>query len=91
MGELRDVSKGMQIPSALRALLSCFNHGEGPRFKGCLCSKGVPRHLYNWKPIGMGNVEAPRMLTKGDVKSTSCGPIPPTSLGHAGQEMDGRP
>ena len=61
----------MQIPGALGALLGCFNHGEGPRFKGCLCSKGVPRHLYKGKPSGMGKVGAPRMLTKGDVKSFS--------------------
>ena len=81
----------MQIPGALGALLGCFNHGEGPRGKGCLCAKGVPRHLYKRKPSGMGKVGAPRMLTKGDVKSISWGPIPPTSLGHAGQEMDGRP
>eukprot|EP00108_Taenia_solium_P001066 TsM_000319700 transcript=TsM_000319700 gene=TsM_000319700 len=64
---------------------------NGPRGKGCLCAKGVPRHLYKGKPSGMGKVGAPRMLTKGDVKSISWGPIPPTSLGHAGQEMDGRP
>ena len=81
----------MQIPGALGALLGCFNHGAGPRGKGCLCSKGVPRHLYKGKPSGIGKVGAPRMLTKGDVKSISWGPIPPTSLGHAGQEMDEDP
>ena len=75
----------MQIPGAFRALLGCFNHGEAARGKGCLCAKGMPRHLYHQKPSRLGNVGAPRMPMRGDMESISGGPNPRTSQGHAGK------